>query len=206
MEQKTESNMKLNLITSIVIILILVSCNTNDKIDIHDTRLDKIVEATDSTLKPNPSLISNIIIENIEENWNTLSQTSYMPSKELDNNGLMNYVSYKDTTSNPIIYFRMATYSNSYSAIKAFRDYINFVACCIPDKEIAKLKNFRKVNPFKNSASKIIHVDNIVLTMDIGDEINDNSEFRDLVVSYFDNYEYKMLEIGTGGPAIWTKK
>jgi hypothetical protein len=90
------------------------------------------------------------------------------------------------------------------SALIAFRNSIEFMACCVPDKEIAKLKNFESIKAFKNGSSKILYADNLVITTASGDRREDNIEFNNLIDSYFDKIDFKKLEIGTGGPAIWT--
>lgn len=80
------------------------------------------------------------------------------------------------------------------------------MACCIPDEDIVRLKNFETIKAFKNGSSKILYADNMVVTIASGDRLEDNPGFNKLIDSYFDKVDFKKLEIGAGGPAIWTRE
>ena len=186
----------------IVLAFLLVSCRL--KIDTNDTLLDKLVELGNASFVENPTSNSNKIVNDILSKRTNFYVVNYGPSRELDNADLLTHVQLMDTLSNPDIYFSISTYKSKKSALIAFRNSIDFNACCIPDEDIVKLKNFENIQVFKNGSSKLIYADNLVVTMSLGSQIDDNPEFNKLVDSYFEGTDFKKLEIGTGGPAIWT--
>lgn len=182
----------------------MMSCRT--EIDIRDTELDKLVESANESIVENPITHSTKIVNDILSKRTSFYLIDYGPSRELNNAELLTHVQLMDTLSNPDISFSISTYKSKKSALTAFRNSIEFDACCIPDEDIVKLKNFEDVQTFKNVSSKIIYADNLVVRMSLGNLIEDNSEFNKLIDSYFEKVAFKKLEIGTGGPAIWTHR
>ena len=181
-----------------------MSCRT--EIDTRDTELDKLVEFANEKFVESPTVHSKEIVNDILSKRTDFHIINNGPSRELNNAELLTHVQLMDTTTNPDIYFSISTYKSKKSALVGFRNSIEFNACCIPDEDIVKLKNFENIQTFKNGSSKIIYADNLVVTMSLGDRIQDNPEFNKLIDSYFEKVDFKKLEIGTGGPAIWTHK
>ncbi|MCF8371005.1 MAG: hypothetical protein K9H64_05235 [Bacteroidales bacterium] len=91
-------------------------------------------------------------------------------------------------------------------AAEAFLRIIEFHACCIPDEDIAKLKNFENLDNFKNCASTTLLTENLVIEIGLGNETKDNTEISELLIEILKEKIYLKLEIGNGGPAIWTIK
>lgn len=188
-----------------ILTVILFACQTNKRSDADDTQLDKLIELASEVNTDIPTRMLNRIKNDLPIKWN-IYETNNEPSRELKNDGLIEHKSFADTTTVPNIYITISAYKNIKSALMAFRDWVDFKACCIPDEDIVKLKNFENINAFKNKASKIILAENTIVTMYLGDRIEDNKKFNGFIDKYFENSDYKKLEIGTGGPAKWTKK
>jgi hypothetical protein len=186
----------------IVFVFAVMSCRT--EIDTRNTELDKLVESANGSFVENPTVRSTEIVNDILSRLTDFYRIHDRPNRELDNPELLTHVQLMDTTRTPRIYFSISTYKSQKSALIAFRNSIEFMACCIPDEDIVRLKNFETIKAFKNRSSKILYADNVVVTIDSGDRIEDNSDFDKLIDSYFDKVEFKKLEVGTGGPAIWT--
>jgi len=91
-------------------------------------------------------------------------------------------------------------------AAKAFWKIIEFHACCIPDKDVIKLKNFENLDKFKNSAKTTILSGNVVLEIVPANQMIVNEEITELLNEILEKRNYIKLEIGHGGPAIWTRK
>ena len=188
----------------IILVFSVVSCRT--EIDTRNTELDKLLELSSESFVENPTIHSTEIVNDILSKWTNSYIINYHPSQELDNPELVTHIQLRDTISNPNIYFSISTYKSKKSALVAFRNSIDFNACCIPDEDIVKLKNFENIQVFKTGSAKLIYADNLVVTMSLGSQIDDNSEFNKLVDSYFEGTGFRKLEIGTGGPAIWTHR
>lgn len=77
---------------------------------------------------------------------------------------------------------------------------------CIPDEDIIKVKNFENLDHFKNSAATILLIENIIIEVGIGSQTKDNREINELLDKTLKDNKYLKLEIGSGGPAIWTIK
>jgi len=118
---------------------------------------------------------------------------------------------YYDTTDKyKELYYsiRLKEYNSDRQAAKAFWKIIEFHACCIPDEEIVKLKNFENLDHFKNNASTTLLTENILIEMELGleNKTKDNKEVSELLDEILKNRKHLKLEIGNGGPAIWTRK
>lgn len=97
-------------------------------------------------------------------------------------------------------------FNSNRHAAKAFLKIIESYACCIPDEDIIKLKNFENLELFKNSASTTILTENIIIEAELGEKIKSNKKISELLDEILSKRKYLKLEIGNGGPAIWTRK
>ena len=176
-----------------LILLFLVGCES-------ETQLDRDVDMADSRTLSDPSRKIDSVVVKILDKYNSLRVTDFSPPM---NDELLKVVELRDTTN---LYIRFSIYQNLKSSFTAFRNHIETEACCVSDEDIVKLKNYESLPVFKNGASKIMLADNTVITMYLGDRIEDNKDLSRLVDSYFSKGHVKKLEIGTGGPATWTIK
>ena len=101
---------------------------------------------------------------------------------------------------------KLKEFSSDRKAAEDFCRVIEFQACCIPDEDIIKLKNFENLDYFKNSASTTLLTENIVIEIRLGNKTKDNKEISKLLDEFLKERKYLKLEIGHGGPAVWTRK
>lgn len=97
-------------------------------------------------------------------------------------------------------------FTSERQAAYAFWKIIEFHACCIPDQDLIKLKNFQNLDNFKNSASTTILSGNLLLEFLPANQTIVNEEISELLDEFLEKRNYLKLEIGHGGPAIWTRK
>ena len=109
---------------------------------------------------------------------------------------------HSDLTNN----IRIIEYQSDRHAANAFLDIVEFEACCIPDEDIVRLKNFENLDNFKNTASTTLLSENLVIEVYLGNNIKDNQQVLNLLDSILIDKKYLKLEIGNTGPAIWTRK
>jgi SepF-like predicted cell division protein (DUF552 family) len=110
---------------------------------------------------------------------------------------------YKDRV---LFSLKIKEFTSERNAAEAFLDIIEFHACCIPDEDIIKLKNFENLSDFKNSGSTIILNENILIEFIPANQTMINQDIGELLDEILKEKKYLKLEIGHGGPAIWTRK
>lgn len=116
---------------------------------------------------------------------------------------------YNDTTGknkNQYYSIRLIEYESDRRAAETFLEIIEVYACCIPNEDIVRLKNFENLNHFKNSASTTLLTDNIIIKVSVGNQPDESKELSELLDEILKERKYLQLEIGHGGPAIWTIK
>lgn len=101
---------------------------------------------------------------------------------------------------------KITEFTSNRLAACAFEKMVEFHACCIPDEDIIKLKNFENLEHFKNNASTIILSENIMIEFIPANQVFINEEISELIEEILREKKYLKLEIGHGGPAIWTRK
>lgn len=181
------------------ILLFLIGCDSK-------TLLDRDVDLADSKRLESPTQKFDSVVVDILRKRHDLRQTIDTTYNGLSGGGLIKIKELRDTVDNSNIHIKFSIYQDLKASSTAFRKYIETEACCVPDEDIIKLKNYENLTVFKNGASKITLADNTVITMYLGDNIDDNKQLNELVDSYFTDGLLKKLEIGHGGPAIWTIK
>lgn len=185
------------------LLLFLFSCATDqtDNTDVPFT-------SADTTLVSHPETLLDSLANGLINNWkNFVLETDSSISTE-DSTGLKKYKSFVDRTTNKYeqLFINIYGYNSEAAALKAFWQIIDKSACCIPNEDLIKLKKFEDLKLFKNRASKIIYSDNLVIEMYLGAKIDDNNELNSFVDKFLNKNKSKKLEIGSGGPAIWTRK
>lgn len=173
------------------------------------TKLEEFIIKTDSLTSNSKTFdqIANTILTNKPE----FKQDQAVLTKS-DSTGLLKeqiFRFYYDTTgkyADPNYSIKLKEFNSDRQAADAFWRTIEFQACCIPDEDIIKLKNFENLDHFKNSASTTLLTENIVIEVGLGDKTKDNKEISDLLDEILIEKKYLKLEIGHGGPAIWTRK
>jgi hypothetical protein len=195
----------------LIIILTLFSlgsCNCN-KTDNRLTKLEEFVNGSDS-LTNNSKLFDQIAITILKERPEfTPSDLKYYKNDSTGKLKEQDYKFYYDTTGNfPTLSFdlKITEYNSNKHAAKAFWEVVEFQACCIPDEDIVKLKNFENLYDFKNGASTTMLSGNILFEMELGENTKSNKEISSLLDKVLSNNKFLKLEIGFCGPAIWTIK
>lgn len=195
-------------LTFILTILTFVACQ-NNKTEKYITKLEEFIFKTDSLTSNSKTFeqIANSILKNKSE----FKQDQAVLTKS-DSTGLLKeqiFRFYYDTTGKyeDLNYsIKLKEFNSDRQAAESFWRTIEFQACCIPDEDILKLKNFENLDHFKNSASTTLLTENIVIEVGLGDKTKDNNEVSDLLDEILKESKYLKLEIGHGGPAIWTRK
>ncbi|MFD2035493.1 hypothetical protein ACFSKL_11870 [Belliella marina] len=144
--------------------LTFVACQ-NIKKENHLTKLEAFIIDSDS-LTSNSKTFDQIANQ-IQNTKPELKQDDLKLSSE-DINGLLKEQLFRffyDTTGNHKNQFRSIKKESDSErqAAKAFWKIIEFHACCIPDEEIVRLKNFENLDHFKNSALMTLLTKNIVI-------------------------------------------
>jgi hypothetical protein len=195
-------------LTFILTLFLFVACKNNNTKN-HLTKLEELIIETDSL--PSNAKTFDQISNQIQNKRPELRQDELsLVSEEI--NGLLKEQSfsfYYDTTGNyKDLYhsIRIKEFNSDRQAAQAFCKIIEFHACCIPDEDIVKLKNFENLDYFKNSASTTLLTENIVIEIGLGNQTNDDKEISELLDEILKDRKYIKLEIGHGGPAIWTRK
>jgi len=186
----------------IILALIFVACKQG-KIDTKDTELDSLVSKTDSS-----NLYSSKSIDTFKEllflnNFTGDTNMNYFGTEYgFKNKGLISFETfhYNDSTKKNL-WLLVGIYKTKKYALTAFRDFIDFWACCIPDEDIVKLKNFNNVNSIKNVESTVYCSENIVISYYTISDIIKNP-----IEQYLKDKKYYKLDIAEGGPAKWTIK
>ncbi len=196
------------LLTILFTILTLVACN-NDKTKDSLTKLEQYVINSDS-LSSDSKLFDQIVINIKSKGLDTKSCDSNILYN--DSTGKVREQTFQfliDTTghdSSLTCSLKITEYRSNRKAAKAFLNIVEFVACCIPDKDIIKLKNFENLSSFKNSASLTLLSSNIVFEINTKNNNKKKKEILALLDSILKNNKYLALDIGETGPAIWTIK
>lgn len=189
-------------VCTIILALIFVACKQG-KIDTKDTALDSLVSQTDSF-----TLYSSKSIDEFKEELslnNFISDTSMNDigtAYDYKNKGLLSFetLNFNDSTKKDI-WLLVGIYQTKKYALTAFRDFVDFWACCIPDDDIVKLKNFNNVSSIKNGPSTVYCYENIVIS-----HYTNSETIKNPIEQYLKDKKYYKLDIGEGGPAIWTIK
>lgn len=197
------------LLISILTILILYACKSN-KADYQLSELEKYIEGTDS-LTANSKLFDTIAICIFQQhtNFEAVDGIKYYHN---DTTGILKEQSFKyhyDSTGhypNLTYDLKLTEYKTNRQAAIAFWKFIEFQACCIPDEDIARLMNFKNLDSFKNSASTTVLTENILFQVEIGGRDDLNEEISNSLEKLLEKRKYLKLEIGNGGPAVWTIK
>jgi uncharacterized protein YcfL len=195
-------------LTFILTLFLFVACQ-NNKTENHLTKLEELIIETDS-LTSNSKTFDQIANQ-IQNKKSKLRQDELSLVGE-NLNGLLKEQSFRfyyDTIGNHKELYhsiRVKEFNSERQAAQEFWKIIEFHACCIPDEDIVKLKNFENLDHFKNSASTTLLIENIVIEIGLGNKTNDNREISELLDEILKDRKYIKLEIGHGGPAIWTRK
>jgi len=105
-----------------------------------------------------------------------------------------------------LLLLKVKEFTSGRKAAEAFLEMINAHACCIPQEDMIKLKNFENLDAFKNSASTTILSENIVIEYFPANQTFINEDNLKLVDQFLKERKHLKLEIGHGGPAVWTRK
>lgn len=192
----------------ILTLLTFVACQ-NNKTQNQLTKLEGFIIDRDS-LTSNTKTFDQIVNQ-IQNKKPKLKQDEVRYTSE-DINGLLReqtFRFYNETTEyhkDGYHFIRIKEFDSDRQAAQAFWQIIESHACCIPDDDIVKLKNFENIDHFKNSASTTLLTDNLVFEIGLGNKTKDNQEISNLLDKIMNGRKYLKLEIGQGGPAIWTKK
>lgn len=195
-------------LTFILTLFLFVACQ-NNKTENHLTKLEELIIETDS-LTSNSKTFDQIANQ-LQNKSPELRQDELSLVSE-DINGLLKEQSFRfyyDTTgNNKDLYhsIRIKEFNSDRQAAQAFWKIIEFHACCIPDEDIVKLKNFENLEHFKNRASTTLLTESIVIEIGLSNKTKDNREISELLDEILKDRKYIKLEIGHGGPAIWTRK
>ncbi|MFW6352399.1 MAG: hypothetical protein ACOC2E_08410 [Bacteroidota bacterium] len=173
------------------------------------TKLEKFIIETESLTSDTETFdqISNLI-----QSKNPELEKSELGLLIDESKGLLKEQSFRfhnDMTGNnkdQYYLIRLQEYESDRQAAEAFREIIEFHACCVPDEDIVKLKNFENLNHFKNSASMTLLTDNVIIKASYGSQQAENKDISELLDEILKDRKYLKLEIGHGGPAIWTRK
>jgi hypothetical protein len=195
-------------LTIILTILTFVSCQNNTT-ENQVPKLEKFILETDSLTSDSETFdqISNLIQSKGPE-----LEKSKLGTLTDESNGIMKDQSFRfhyDTTrinKNQYYRIRIKEYESDRQAAEAFREIIEFHACCVPDEDLIKLKNFENLDHFKNGASITLLTDNVIIKASDSSQQTENKEISDLIDEILKDRKYLKLEIGHGGPAIWTRK
>ena len=193
----------------ILTILTFVSCQNSRTVN-QLTKLEEFIINTDS-LTSNSKTFDQIV-NFIQTKKPKFRQDIATISKE-DISGLSRerVFSYDyDTTGKykdrVLFSLKIKEFTSERNAAEAFLDIIEFHACCSPDEDIIKLKNFENLSDFKNSGSTIILNENILIEFIPANQTMINQDIGELLDEILKEKKYLKLEIGHGGPAIWTRK
>jgi len=185
--------------TILIFMILIVACRQQTKIDTSNTELDKLVLTADSTRLIEPNFYNDLLVILNQHNFSSIDDNPY---EGFANNGLVKYQTfiYSDTTKKHLK-FSLAFYDSNKYSLTAFLKFINFWACCIPDEDIMKLKNFNNLTSFKNSYSVIYCIDKLVIL-----QFSSSDTITSAINAVKGNDNFYKLEIGNGGPAKWTIK
>jgi len=174
------------------------------------TKLEELIIETDSLTK-NTKTFDQIVTFIQANKPSYLREKLIIPTKETPN--LLREIKFDydyDTTSKykdrVLFSLRVKEFNSDRQAAEAFKKTIEFYACCIPDEDIIRLKNFENLSHFKNSASTTILSEKILIEFLPANQTSINNEIIKLIDEYLKDRKYLKLEIGHGGPAIWTRK
>lgn len=193
----------------ILTILTFVSCQ-NSRTENQLTKLEKYIIDTDS-LTSNSKAYEQIV-NNIKENKSRYRQDETV-FKNVNVSGLSRELIFSydfDTTGKykdrVLFSLKIKEFTSERKAAKAFLESIEFHACCIPDEDIIKLKNFENLQDFKISASTTIISENIMIEYIPSNQTFVNEDNLKLVNEFLTDRKYLKLEIGHGGPVVWARK
>lgn len=105
-------------------------------------------------------------------------------------------------------HLNLTEFNTNDSATKQFWRDIEFHACCIPDEDLVKLKEYKNLAHFKNSASTFFIYENIYCRIWYENcyKMDSIIQFSSFLNTRFKDRHFKKLDIGKGGPTIWTVK
>jgi hypothetical protein len=192
----------------ILTLLTFVACQ-NSRTENQLTKLEKYIKETDS-LTSNSNAFEQII--KIIQTKKPKFRQELVAFSKTDLSGLSREQTFSndyDTTGNlkdrVLFSIRIKEFNSERKAAEAFLEIIEFQACCIPDEDFKKLKNFENLDNFKNSASTTILTENIMIEYIPANQTFVNEGNLTLVDEFLNDRKYLKLEIGHGGPAVWTR-
>jgi hypothetical protein len=193
----------------ILTILTFVSCQ-NSRTENQLTKLEKYIIETDS-LTSNSQAYDQIV--NIIETNKPKFRQDETKFKKVNISGLSRQRIFSndyDTTGKykdrVLFSLKIKEFTSERKAAEAILETIKFHACCIPDEDIIKLKNLENLDDFKNSASTTILSENVIIEYIPANQTFVNEDNLKLVDEFLKDRKYLKLEIGHGGPAVWTRK
>jgi len=195
-------------LTIILTVLIFVACQ-NNKTENHLAELEKFIIKRDSLTSKSKTIdqLINFIQTKktkFKQKEVRLTEGKTGVTREVEfSNDFYTSGKYKDRIPFSL---RIKEYTSERQAAVAFQKIIEFYACCNPDEDIVKLKNFENLEHFKNSASTTILSENIIIELIPANQTEINEEISELLDKLLKERQYLKLEIGHGGPAIWTRK
>jgi len=196
------------LTTIILAMLTLLAC-TNNATKKQLTKLEQYVNSADS-LKSKSNLFDQIATSIITESKELKAKKIKLFSNDTTGRLKEQFFQLRVDTSRQdegrVYGISITEYTSDRQAAEAFLKIVEFAACCIPDEDIIKLKNFENLALFKNSASITMLSENLVFEIIAGE----NNKYKSVIDSALGNAlkgrRYIRLEIGDTGPAIWTIK
>lgn len=102
------------------------------------------------------------------------------------------------------LYMTLKEYQTNRQAAQAFKEQIDIHACCIPDEDLLKLKNFKNLEHFKNSASITLITNNVLIVVSFGGNDTELEASSKLLDEIPKGNNFHKLVIGHGGPAVWS--
>lgn len=200
--------MKRQLIT-ILTILTFISCQ-NSRTENQLTKLEKFIVETDS-LRSNSKMFDQIV--NFIETKKPKYRHDEVTLKTEERSGLSretefgnNYDTTKKNKDRVLFSPKIKEFTSERKAAEAFQKIIEFHTSSIPEEDILKLKNFENLKYFKNSSSTTILSENIIIEYLPANQMLVNEDNTELFDEILKERKYLKLEIGQGGPAIWTRK
>ncbi len=201
MEPHTYHNKIFTLLSAFLLLLISCTCcsEREQELDLSDTKLDNMVlsankESSDSYIKDLSTLRADL-----KNNGYMETEARLFREYNMDNEGRAEALTFDKNVSENNIWVQVVAYKSPSDALRAFRDLVDFWACCIPDEDIIRLKNLENLEMFKNSNITAWYSEQLVVF-----STSDSSEFTTLLDSFFSNKEFLKLSVGHTGPAEWS--
>ncbi|WP_421797742.1 hypothetical protein [Haliscomenobacter sp.] len=192
-----------------IFVLTFVACKSN-KTENELTKLEQYINSTDSltgSSKLFDQLVINILTDHSE--FKVIDDIKHYQNNSLGKLKEQTFNFYNGTIGqypNLSYDLKITEFKTDRQAAVAFWKIIEFQACCVPNEDIIKLKNFENLGHFKNNASTTLLSENVLFELAMGDRENINKEISKSLDRLLEKRKYLKLEIGQGGPAIWTRK